>query len=141
MFTYYMFRTFEWLNPLIHLLGGVIAIRAFLRCRKNGYLVVAIYFLLGVFTIIAMPSIRRILAERRGPDLSAEVKEKMHIAMQEAADKVMEEAGNPPLAHRMNINFPLGPILLVTGVYLISKKETNLQQLRPTEPRKLGPGA
>ncbi len=73
MFTYYMIRAFEWLNPLIHLLGGVIAIRAFLRCKKNGYLVVAIYFLLGVFTIIAMPSIQKVLAERREPDLSEEV--------------------------------------------------------------------
>jgi len=123
MTTYYLLRAIDWLNPLVHLVGGLIAFRTFLRCRKNGYLVVAFYFFLATFTLAVMPSIRRAMAERRVPDVSEEIEKKMHAAMMEAADKVLEEAGHPPQVATMNINFPLGPILLVTGLWMIAKTE------------------
>lgn len=47
----------------------------------------------------------------------------MYVAMMEAADNVLEEAGHPPQVATMNINFPLGPILLATGLWMIAKNE------------------
>jgi len=80
MTTYSLLRAMVWLNPLVHLVGGLIAFRTFLRCRKNGYLVVAFYFLLATFTLAVMPSIRSALAERRKPDVSEEIERKMYVA-------------------------------------------------------------
>lgn len=123
MMTSYLYLAIDWLNPLVHIVGLGIAAWAFYRCRKRGYLLVAIYFALASFTLIAMPSIDRMLAQRSEPDISEETMQKMHEAMYEARERVLEEAGYPPIAADMNVNFPLGPILLVAGLWLIARKE------------------
>lgn len=123
MMTYYLFRAIDWMNPLVHLIGFGIAIWAFCRCRKRGYVLVAIYFALASLTLLGMPSINRMIAQRRAPDVSEETKQKMNQAIQEAMERVREEAGNPPIAADLTINFPLGPILLVTGLWLIARRE------------------
>jgi thiol:disulfide interchange protein len=128
MMTYYLYRAIDWLNPLVHLIGFGIAAWAFRQCRKRGYLVIAIYFALASATLLGMPSINRMIAQRRAPDISEATKQKMNQAMHEAMERVLAEAGNPPIAADMTINFPFGPILLVTGLWLIARKE------RTTEP-------
>ena len=128
MMTYCLYRAVEWLDPIVHLIGLGVAAWAFLRCRKRGYVVVAIYFALAVFSLVAMPGINRMLAQRRTPDLSEQTKQKMNQAMHEAMERVLDEAGHLPIAADMNVNFPLGPILLVTGLWLIARRE------RATEP-------
>jgi len=121
--TYYLYRAIHWLSPIIHAIGLAIAIRAFLRCRKRGYLVVAAYFALCVFAIVAMPPINRALAARRAPDISTQTREKIDQAVNEAVDRVLAEAGHPAVAAEMNINFPFGPIVLVLGLWLIARRE------------------
>jgi arginine exporter protein ArgO len=54
---YYGTRAVEWLNPIVYLVGLGIAVWAFRHCHKWGYLVVAAYFALVVFSLLAMPSI------------------------------------------------------------------------------------
>ena len=119
---YYAVKIFEWLNPAVYLVGLGVAAWAFRRCRKWGYLVIAIYFALVAFSLLAMPSIKRAL----GPNSSAETEQKINAAIQEAIHKVLVEEG---LSHRppesLNMNIPLSPILLVTGLWLVARRETH----------------
>jgi hypothetical protein len=131
MMTYYLFRALDWLNPLVHLMGLGIAVWAFYRCRKNGYVFIAIYFALASLTLLGMPSINRMITQRRAPNVSEETKQKMNQAMHEAMERVLEEAGNPPIAADRGINFPLGPIILVAGLWLIARKERNAKTSAP----------
>ncbi len=109
-----------WLNPAILLVGLGITAWAFIRCRKWGYLVLAIYFTLAV----AEPHIMRAINAHRGPDLSAQTEEKIAEATQEAIHKVLAEEGLSYRPVRLNINFPLGQILIVTGLWLLARRET-----------------
>jgi len=85
----------EWLTPVIYLIGLVVATWAFLRCRRCGYVVVAIYFALCIFMALAMPSINRAIRAHRAPDFSAETRQKIEAAVQDATRKVLAEAGHP----------------------------------------------
>jgi len=123
MIMHYLFKAIDCLNPLVHIIGLGIAIWAFRRSFKRGYLVVAVYFALSVFALVAMPHINRALAERRAPDISTETREKMNKAINEAVERVLEEEGHPPIAHQIKLRFPIGPILLVLGLWLVARRE------------------
>ena len=124
----WMFRFFTdavgWLNPIVYLVGLGIAICAFLRCRKWGYLVVAAYFAFVVFSLLAMPSINRALRAHRPPDISEQTQQKIDAAVQEAIHKVLVEEGHPEgISGKRTIRFPFGPILLVFGLWLVARRE------------------
>jgi hypothetical protein len=128
MIMHYMFTVIDCLNPLVHVVGLGIAIWAFRRSLKQGYLVVAVYFALAVFSLLAMPKINRIMAERRGPDISEDTERRMNETVQETLRKFWEDERNQPLVAKRNINFPLGPILLVLGLWLVARKEQVSEQ-------------
>ena len=120
----YMFTAIQWLNPLVHFVGFGIVIWAFRRCRKKGYLVVAAYFILVLFSLLVMPRINRAIAVRRHQDLDEQIQKEIETEVNEAVDRVLEKHGRShagPL--RLNIMFPFGPILLVTGLWLIARRE------------------
>jgi hypothetical protein len=117
---YYCIKAVEWLNPAVYLLGLCIAVWAFLRCRKCGYLVVAIYFALSVFSLVAMPVIRA----HQAPDYDAQTRQKIDTAAQQAVDKVLAEEGRPHgVPAKRAVHFPFGPILLVVGLWLVARHE------------------
>jgi hypothetical protein len=121
---YYATQTVEWLNPIVSLVGLVIAIWAFRRCRKWGYLMVAFYFALSVFTLLAMPSINRAIRAHQAPDYDAQVEQKINVAITEAVDKVLAEEGRPyGIPAQRTIHFPFGPMILVAGLWLLAKRE------------------
>jgi hypothetical protein len=120
---YYLLKFFEWLTPAAYLIGLAVAIWAFQRCRKNGYLVVALYFALAVFEVMAMPSINRAIQAHRSPSISQQTEEKIAAATQEAIHKVLAEEG---LSYRPVTRYDsitLGPIVLVAGVWLLARKD------------------
>ncbi len=123
MITYYLFEAIDWLNPIIHIIGLIVATWAFRKCRKKGYIVVATYFALATFTFLAMPRINRAIAEKRAPTLSEQTEQRLNQEIQAVYDRVFEEEGVPPMTATRNINFPLGPILLVAGLWLVAKNE------------------
>jgi hypothetical protein len=124
MFFHHLVIIFDWLAPFIYLLGLAIAVWAFRRSRKRGYLVVAAYFALCVFSLWAMPSINRAL-EARTPDLSKRTREKLDKAIADAVERVMAEEGEGSelAAHIESVHIPFGPTLLVLGVWLIAGRE------------------
>jgi hypothetical protein len=120
---YYGSKALEWLNPAILLVGLGIATWAFYRCRKRGYLVLAFYFALAAFELLAMPSINRTIRAHRPPEISEQTQQKIDAAVREAIHKVLVEEGlsYPPITR--NISFPLGQIFLVAGLWLLAKRE------------------
>ena len=121
---YYATQAVEWLNPVVYLVGLGIAIWAFRRCRKCGYLVVAIYFALCVFTSLAMPSINRAIRSHQAPDYDAQTRQKVDAAVQQAVDKVLAEAGRPHgVPAKRTVHFAFGQIILVAGLWLLAKRE------------------
>jgi hypothetical protein len=113
-----------WLNPAVHIVGFGVALCAFLRCRKWGYLVVAAYFALVVFSLLAMPSINRAIRAHYPPDVSEQTQQKIDAAVQDAIHKVLLEEGHPEgIPQKHTVRFPFGPILLVVGLWLVARRE------------------
>src|SRR5688572_11072286 len=126
---HYMLQALDWLKPLALTLGAVIGISAFRRCRKVGYLVVAIYFCLAVFSLLALPRIKAELRARQAPQ-SEETRRKIDAAVSEAIDRVSREEGAQPGAVEHDIRFPLGPLFLVFGVWLLARREPRVELSR-----------
>jgi hypothetical protein len=126
---YYATQAIEWLNPMVYLFGLGIALWAFRRRRKWGYLLVAVYFALAVFSLLAMPSINRAVPAPEVPADDAQTRQKIAAAVQ----KVLLEEGRPEGIPRMRtIHFPVGPIILVAGLWLVAKHDTPLAKFDTT---------
>jgi hypothetical protein len=112
---------------VVYFAGLCVAIWAFRRCRKCGYLVLAAYFAMVVFSIAVWPPIGQAIHAHRPPDISAQTQQKIDAAVQEAIHKVLIEEGHPEgIPARRTISFPFGPILLVLGLWLVARRETHL---------------
>jgi len=120
---HYILQAFDWLEPLTFALGAVISFWALRRCRKVGYLVVAIYFCLAVFSLVALPRIKAEMRARQTPTQSEETQRKINAAVSEAIDRVMREEGAQPGAGERSIRFPFGALVLVLGVWLLARRE------------------
>jgi hypothetical protein len=116
----------NWLNPIVFILGLGIAVWAFSRCRKRGYLVIAFYFALCIFNLLAMPSISRAIQAHRTPDISEQTQKKFDEAIQQAIHQVVEQDGHPyvPVVTLPAIRLPLISIVLVVGLWFIAKRES-----------------
>lgn len=119
----FLWNAAEWLNPIVHALGLALAIWAFRCCRRRGYLVIGLYFALVLFSLLAMPSIKRALRERRQPDISEQTQEKINVAVRHAIDRVLEEEGHPVMTATRTVHFPFGPIVLVVGLWLVARRD------------------
>jgi hypothetical protein len=115
---YYLMKAIEWINPAVYLIGFVIALAAFVRSRKCGYLVFAVYFALVVFSLIAMPYINRL----RTTDIAVGEQQKLDAAIQQAITQTEQQLGHPVLQSH-NINLGCGPICLVIGMWLLGRRE------------------
>ena len=119
---HYVIQVLDWLEPLTFALGACVSFWAFRRCRKRGYLVVALYFCLAVFSVLAMPRINAELRARRTPAPSEETERKINAAINEAVERVMGEEGAAPGVATRKITFPL-EVVLVLGVWLLARRE------------------
>ena len=92
---YYTTEAMNWLEPVVYVVGLIIAIWAFRQCSKRGYIVLAFYFALCLFSLLAMPHINRAIRARRAPDISEQTRQKMDEAVRQAMDRVYEEPDIP----------------------------------------------
>jgi hypothetical protein len=118
-----LFEAVKWLYPLVLILGLGIAVCAFSRCRKRGYLVVAFYFALCIFNLLAMPSINRAIQAHRKPNISEQTEKKIDEAIKEATDRVLKQEGYTFVPVKKTVNFSLGSIILVVGLWLVARRE------------------
>jgi hypothetical protein len=119
----FLFEAVKWLNPIVYVVGLGIAVWAFSRCRKCGYLVIAFYFAFCLFYLLAMPSINRAIQAHRTPSVSAETEKKIDEAVRQATDQVLKKEGYPLVLASKTVKFPFGPIILVVGLWLIARRE------------------
>ena len=131
----FFFEAVHWLKPVVLLIGFGVAIWAFLKCRKCGYLVFAIYFAVVLFSLWVMPSINRAIRAHRPPDVSEETQKQMDAAIQQAIEKVIAEEGHPT-AGQQKVYFDIGPIVLVIGLWLLARKETGVNRTKPSSPER-----
>lgn len=113
----------KWLHPVVYVIGLGIAVWAFLRCRKPGYLVLGIYFALIVFWLLAGVAIWETVLARQPQDMSGETRQKIELADRQATDQVLKEQGYQPAPATTHLYFPLGPIVLVTGIWFLARRE------------------
>jgi hypothetical protein len=122
---YFVVRASEWLNPIVHLIGLAVCVWAYRVCRKRAYLVVAAYFLLAAGGLLFGPMIKRTLAERSPAlePLSAEAEQRYQEEFMALCEKYYPSTGEMPAlrAHPIDIEFPLGPIILVSGLWMLAK--------------------
>lgn len=124
----YFLQALDYLEPLTFAVGAVVGFRAFRRCRKLGYLVMAVSFCLAVFSLLALPRIKAELRARRTPAPSEETQRKINAAVSEAIERVLREAGTPPAAVEHDLRFPLGPLVLVFGFWLLARREPRIER-------------
>ncbi|MFT4691710.1 MAG: hypothetical protein ACI9OD_003936 [Limisphaerales bacterium] len=125
---HYILQALDWLEPLTFALGAVVGFWAFRRCRRVGYLVIAIYFCLAVFSLLALPRIKAELRARQTPTQSAETQRKISAAVSEAYNRVMREEGAQLSFDAREIRFPFGPLILVLGVWLLARREPRVER-------------
>jgi hypothetical protein len=125
---HYLLQALDWLEPLTVAVGAGVGFWAFRRCRKIGYLIVTVYFCLAVFSLVALPRIKAEMRARQAPTVTEETERKINAAVSEAIDRVMSEEGAQPGAAERSIRFPLGPLLLVLGIWLLARREPRVQK-------------
>lgn len=131
----FLWSAIDWLNPIVYVVGLVVAVWAFRCCRRWGYLLVGFYFLLVLFTLFATPSINRAIQVRNVPELSERLDQKISAAAQQAIDRVPQEKTQAQAPPQQRIaRFPLGPLVLVLGLWLIARPDIDHHRANKVSP-------
>ncbi len=111
----------RWLELLAYAIGFAASVWASRASHRWGYALVAIYFFLAVCTLTLVPAINKAMINRweARSELSAEAKEDYARDLLAVQRKYYP---SPPPS-RINITFPLGPIILVSGICLLARRE------------------
>jgi len=126
---YAALKAILWLNPLAHVAGLAIAVWAWRATRKAGYIVVVAYFLLAAFNR-TLPAIIRVVSGRPPAQAALTPQQKQEYARELVAlDKRYFPLGHPVVR---TILFPLGPIVLVTGLWMVAKRDAKRQAAQAT---------
>ena len=118
----------QWLSPVVHLLGCIIAIQAFRKSHKKGYFLISIYFALALFQLLISPRINTAIAKKKAALVADEKREMMDREISEVYERYYEEEGVLPEPITVNLPLPLGPIILVSGLWLLARKENNSER-------------
>ena len=113
------FYIFKWLNTVVYLVGLIVAVRAFCRCRKEAYLVIGAYFALVLFAWHIWPPLYRAIYAHRTP---SQTEQAYDAAVQKGIHQALAEAGNPPPPPR-RMNIEIAPMVLVIGLWLLARRE------------------
>lgn len=130
MTDYYLYKIIPFIYPALYFSGLGITIWAYRVSRKYGYLIIAAYFFLALFSLFAMPFINRIFANRYIYNVKEVSKQEMNS---EIDQEISQELQNDELGHKVSVPairqlyFQLGPIILVAGLWLVVKKEKKCQ--------------
>lgn len=117
----------QWLGLVVYLVGLGVAIWAFRRSLKCGYLVIAIYFAVAALWLVFAVPVWRAIHANDAPGISQQTQQKIDAAEKNAANKVLAEAGHPPIyTVTKRVNLPVGPVALVVGVWLLARRETQV---------------
>ena len=121
---YILSNAVEWLWPAVHLFGLGLCVWAYRRCRKPGYLIIAGYYFLAVCSLVLGPMVNRALrdnSEARSPSVLSPEAEQRYMEELAALDERYYPQGR---LGESNVDIPFGPMVLVTGLWFIARRET-----------------
>ena len=124
------YKAAEWLNPFVHAMGLVVCLWAYRFSRKPAYFVIGFYYLLAVGSLLFGPMINRAITERSQTQtrLSAEVEQQYQEEIRAVHEKYYSRPGDSTVstvakAHDMEIGFPVGPLILLSGIWMLAKED------------------
>ncbi len=106
----------DWMTPIVNGIGVGVATWAYRMTRKNGYLLIAVYFSLALIVAVTAPYLRARSAKYS--PLSEDVQQRLYEATEEILGEAVHTAILP-----VTYYFPLGNIILVTGLFLLARNE------------------
>ncbi len=116
----------DWLMPIAYATGLVISVWAYRRSRKRGYITIAMFFSLAVYACTLAPQVSRAIQQHFWPQ--PEITDVQTDAFNHELDKLYEKYyPRPEIQMTRRVSFPLGPILLVTGLWFVTRKETEYE--------------
>jgi hypothetical protein len=121
----FLIEAMKWLTPIVLTVGMGVAVLAFSRCRKPGYLVIAVYFAFCIFSLLAMPSIDRAIQAHRNPDVSEQAQRQIDEAVNQDTGRIPAQQGHPVIVAKHTVKIPFGPVILVVGLWLLARREPN----------------
>ena len=98
----------QWLFPVVHIIGLAIAIWAFRKSKKKGYIVIAIFFALSIFSHVAMPKIKRSISKQETTSISDKKRKEMDQEINEIYHRYYEVEGLEPKMASIKIRIPFG---------------------------------
>jgi hypothetical protein len=128
-FGYRALKAILWLNPLVHVAGLAISVWAWRATRKTGYIVVALYFVLALLGKSFPAVLRVVTGQPKGQAALTPQQQQEYTREMMALDKKYFPAGHPVA---QTVVFPLGPIVLVAGLWVLAKHDTKKQAQQTT---------
>ena len=119
-------RVVHWLNPLVYIVGVAVGAWAYWISRKLGYFLVATYFLLALCTGFIVPAFNRMMATRWDTQQQSELSPQAHEQFENEYSALLQKYYPPghSTPATINIIFPFGPIILVSGLWLLASRES-----------------
>jgi uncharacterized membrane protein len=121
----------NWAGSAILLVGVVVALIGFRKSRKTGYILIAAAFLLSLIATLIISPINKAQQRKHRQNANsnvADIENEIQEAMMETHEQVLKKHGrpNPAPYATMNISYkvPLFEILLISGLWLLVKKES-----------------
>ena len=134
-FLIFAIKAIGWIGPICYLLGAVISVWAFRRCRKRGYLLLGGYFALCVFQLTLSPAIHRHIRLREfegyePTELDRQLSE-LEYKKNELISDAIENGDRDAMRHYpTNDSYvPLEPIIWLLALWLIARRETPFQKV------------
>jgi hypothetical protein len=116
---YDMLVAFRWLNSALYFAGLVITGWGFWKSRKRGYLILAAYFLLVCFSLAFGRTVTRAIWKMQN-NASGQAMIDYRQDCQQLEKKYFPSG----LAAGPALEFPLGAIVLVAGLWVLTKHES-----------------
>lgn len=125
-FWYLLTLGIDWLNPIVYAIGLVVAISAYRRGRKKGYIAIAVFFALAVYAYTLAPHVNSFLTRNFWPQPVPT--DEQTKAFNQKLEMLYEKYNPHPTAAPRNVSFPLGPIILVAGLWSVARREKKISE-------------
>jgi len=106
----------DWTTPIVHGIGVAVAAWAYRLTRETGYMLIIVYFTLAFMVAVTAPYLRARSA------MYFPYSEDVQQRLDEATEEILGEAVHTKILP-VTYYFPLGNIILVTGLFLIARNE------------------
>lgn len=132
-----LLRLIEVLQPVTYLAGLFVAIRYFRKHGKPVFVLLLVYFALGVYSHTLARHVDRFFMSRSSTEILQEQLDRYEAYQKEAEDLHLKHFGTAT-GHTATaikrIQFPLGQILLVTTLFLLGRR------MKPETPNEIFEG-